>query len=631
MSDSPIKSFDVGFGSGSQGGGSSGESSSRGPLRIVLVSALTAGDAWTTSSRPSQAPIPVDKASFERVMAKLGPQFAIEVRDPFTPEAEPLKIDLRFREWKSLRADGIVEQVPVLRALVEARKIVAQIKDRKLSVEDGRRQLARVLPRAAWADALAGEVAVRPAPAAAERREAAAAAVVPPPPPSTVDALDALFDKVGVKDPDVTAEPPPVSPVTPVAAVTESVSPAFSRLIAEVARGGKSPPPARAAAVVGSALEKTERAFGRIFVEVLHHPEVRRLERAWRGLKLLVDGTDTRLGVEIDVLPADAGQAEAAIVALSERGGAESARAPVDLFLIDHDVDASAGDAALLAAWARAGADSHAAVVVNGKSELLGVPQIADLPKALRKLSATDDPRPETSRALAGEDATRWLTVAMNGPLVRAAYTPSSSRLREISFSENPKDLASHVFAGPAVAIGILCAQSYVRTGWPTAIVGPREGAVENLAVHEVDDGGQTYAIPLEVMVGDDVLKEAARAGIALFGCGANHDAAFLLRAPTFHERAPRAGHANLGDQLFVGRFASAVQQVAAALPSDVDPAAGAQAAEIALSELFERAAPAGPEVSARISAGRLEVKVRPRRHAGIALEELTLAAPLGA
>jgi type VI secretion system protein ImpC len=627
VSDSPIKSVDVGFGSGSKGGGG-GEGSSRGPLRIVLVSALAAGDAWSTSSRPAREPMPVDKGSFERVMGRLGPQLAIEVRDPFNPEAEPLKIDLRFREWKSLRADGVVEQVPVLRALVEARKIVAQIKERKLSVEDARKQLARVLPRAAWADALAGEVVAKPAPA---ERRANDPAPAPPPPPSTVDALDALFEKVGVKDPDVTAEPPPVSPVTPVAQVKESVSPTFSRLIAEVARGGKAPPPARATAVVGSALEKAERAFGRILVEVLHHPEVRRLERAWRGLKLLVDGVDARLGVEVDVIPAEKDHVEAAIVALSERSGAESARAPVDVFVVDHDADASPGDAALLAAWARAGADSHAPVVVNGRPDLLGVTQIADLPKALRKLSQLDDPRPESARALAASDATRWLTIAMNGPLVRAAYTPSSSRLREISFSENPKDLLSHVFAGPAVAIGLLCAQSYVRTGWPTAIVGPREGAVENLAVHEIDDGGQSYAIPLEVMVGDDVLKEAARAGIALFGCGANHDAAFLLRAPTFHERAPRAGHAGLGDQLFVGRFASAVQQVAAALPSDVDAAAGAQAAEIALSELFENASPAGPEVTARIASGKLEVKVRPRRHAGIALEELTLAAPLGA
>ncbi len=631
MSDSPIKSFGVGFGSGSaagkggKGGGQSGDGPSRGPFRVVLVSALAAGEQWTTRSRPPADAVPVDKSSFEKVMAKLAPSLAVEVRDPFTPDGEPLKIDLRFADLKSLRADGIVEQVPVLRALVEARKVVAQIKERKLGVDDGRNQLARILPRAAWADALTGEVTTAPTAAApAEKRPKGAPPKVPPAP----DTLDALFDKVGVKDPDATAEPPPVAPLT---AAKEPVPSEFSNLIAQVARGGKAPPPARAAAVVGSAIEKTERAFGRILVEVLHHPEIRRLERAWRGFKLLVDGVDMRLGVELDVLPVEKEGTAAAITALSERNGIEASRSPVDLFVADHDVEGTAEDTALLATWAKACADCHAPIVVNGRPSMLGVTQMTDLPKAMRALGATADPRPEASRALSSDDATRWVTVAMNGPLVRAAYTSSSSRLREIAFSENPKDPASHVFAGASVAIGILCAQSHVRIGWPTAIVGPREGAVENLAVHEVEEGGQSYAIPLEVMVGDDVLKEGARAGVALFGCGANHDAAFLLRAPTFHERAPRAGHGTLGDQLFIGRFASAVQQVAAALPSDVDGHAGAEAAKIALSELFEGAGPSGPELSARIASGTLEVKVRPRRFAGVALEELTLSAPLGA
>ena len=267
---------------------------------------------------------------------------------------------------------------------------------------------------------------------------------------------------------------------------------------------------------------------------------------------------------------------------------------------------------------------------MNGHASLLGISHITELPKASRRLAGFDDPRPADARAAAANDATRWATVAMNGPLVRGAYTPASSRLREIPFAEAANDHGNYVFAGASIAVGILCAQSYVRTGWPTAIVGPRDGVVGNLPVYEIEDGGQTYAIPLETMVGDDVLKEAARAGIALFGCAANHDAAVLSRAPVYHKRGAEAPTTTLGDQLFVGRFASAVQQVAAALPGDVDPAAGAEAAQIALLDLFENAPPSGPEVYAKIAGGRLEVRVRPRRWAGVALEEFALAAPLG-
>jgi hypothetical protein len=52
----------------------------------------------------------------------------------------------------------------------------------------------------------------------------------------------------------------------------------------------------------------------------------------------------------------------------------------------------------------------------------------------------------------------------------------------------------------------------------------------------------------------------------------------------------------------------------------------------IALAELFAGAPPVGPEVFAHVDASRaaLTVTVRPHRFAGIALEEVTLGAPLG-
>lgn len=36
--------------------------------------------------------------------------------------------------------------------------------------------------------------------------------------------------------------------------------------------------------------------------EILHHPEFRRLEAAWRGLKFLVDRTDFREPIQVEVL-----------------------------------------------------------------------------------------------------------------------------------------------------------------------------------------------------------------------------------------------------------------------------------------------------------------------------------------
>jgi hypothetical protein len=71
---------------------------------------------------------------------------------------------------------------------------------------------------------------------------------------------------------------------------------------------------------------------------------------------------------------------------------------------------------------------------------------------------------------------------------------------------------------------------------------------------------------------------------------------------------------------------------VAAAIPAGTDAGAAAEVARIALSEMFERAAPPGPEIVAKVDAARgaLNVTIRPRRFAGVSMDELTLGAALG-
>jgi type VI secretion system ImpC/EvpB family protein/type VI secretion system ImpB/VipA family protein len=611
---SDIKGFKVGFGDSGDREAESG----RGPLRIVVVSGVTAGPDFTSLQPPASEPVAVDKLSFDSVLHDIAPAFTVPIRDPFTPEAQPFAAELRITDLKGLRPDGLAEQLPVLRALLEARKVVLDVRARRIKPDDARVQLARILPRRAWADALAEEVGQ--ARATINTAPTLPAPATTPPPAKPADPLDALFEKVGVKGDD--DKPAPAAPEA-----EKPTAGGLSAIVAAVAKGGRNAP-AKTPAVVGTALERVERAFTRILCDVLRHPEVRRIERAWRGLRLLVDHADRRAGVEIDLVPAQKDQIEAALQGLLEPTASNAERAPVDLIIVDHEFGSSAEDGQLLAAWAKAGEALHAPVCVNGNASLLGLASIDELPKSAKRLAGFQDPRPAHAREAAGDEAARWLAVVMNGPLVRAAYTPSSARLRDVPFTEEAKERANHVFAGPAIAIGVLCARSYVTYGWPTAIVGAKHGEVPNLPVYELEERGHVVALPLEVFVGDDVIREAARAGVTVLGCAPNRDSAILQRAPTFHKKGAAAPEASLPDQLFVGRFASAVQQVAAAIPPNVDPTKGAQVARAALDDLFE--APGGPEISAKIALRRLEVTIRPRRYAGVAIEEFSLAAPLG-
>jgi hypothetical protein len=224
----------------------------------------------------------------------------------------------------------------------------------------------------------------------------------------------------------------------------------------------------------------------------------------------------------------------------------------------------------------------------------------------------------------------------LNDALVRAPYTQGTSRLQQPPYEEDASDPDAYVYTNGAYIVGALCARSHARLRWPTSITGARDGIVGNLPVRTVHDRGEEAAIPLEVVPTEDAVREVARAGLTMLTCAPNSDAAILTRAPVLHRTAspsgPGASTGTLADQIFVGIFARAVQQVAGAIPVGTEPRAAEDVARISLAEMFERAAPPGPEIAARVDTkrGSLEVTVRPRRFAGITLEELTLGAALG-
>jgi type VI secretion system protein ImpC len=623
-----IASFGISFGDRKPGGDDGGvrEQGEESAFRLVVVAELVAGTDWSTGRTPTLDPIPIDAETFDRVMGQLAPSLAIEVADPFGGDDPALRIDLLWRDRKSMRPNEIVEQVPALRALVDARRVVQDVATRKLSADQARAQLTRILPRPSWADALVSEVRTAPAPTPAARAPAASPAASSPARTTSGNGgsrkggLDALLDMVEV---GAAAEPAPAS------AGPAPVENELSRVVAAVARGARGAQAPRA--VVGSAPQRLERAFQNLVDSILRHPEVRRLEATWRGLRLLIEHCDHRSGVEVDVVSAGR---DAVTAALARLGEADGERAPVDLVLVDQHVEPIAVDMALLNSWAGHAQGLLAPIVLAGDPTMLGVDSLERAARSTSALSASDDGRAVAFRALASHEASRWLAIVLNDPLVRAPYTPSTARQQEPPFEEDAHDTGAYVFASGAYVVGALCARSHARLRWPTAITGARDGVIGNLPVHTVTEHGHEAAIPLEVVPSEDSVKEVAKAGLILLACAPNTDAAVLARAPVIHRSGGGNGAttSTLGDQIFVGRFARAVQQVAAAIPTGTDPRAAEEVARIALAELFERSAPPGPEIVAKVDGSRnqLTVTVRPRRFAGVTMEELTLGAALG-
>lgn len=591
-----IASFRVGFDDGSSPREVSTE---RGTFRIVVLSELSPQHDFATSARPSSDPKPIDKYTFDERLSELAGSLAIDVEDPFN-RAETVRVDIRLADLRSFRPDGLAEQASLLRAFLEARKALIAVRDGRSQLADVTRSLKRILPKEQWVDLLVGSAQ---SPANTPADSPPAAGVSPRSP-----GLDALLDQVDLQKSE---------PKTP------------TSIIGSLVRNDTRTP----SATVSAAVTRIEQAFVETMQRVLGHPELRRLERSWRGLRLLVERTDQKSGVEIDAMIASRDEVLESLTAIvADATSGNSARAPVDLLLVDHEITADEPVLSALESWSEAAEMLRAPIVANSSVALLGFPDIPAMQKSDRRIDSLDDKSAARLRGISSRDRSRWIALVLNGILIRPAYDASTARFREFPFAEASD---AHVFAGPAFAIAITAAASWVRNGFASEIVGPRNGSVENLPVRDVRAEGAHYAFPLEHLVSIDTQASVARTGLILLGCAPNHDAAIVASAPTLYRgEATARGVDNeplpLGDQLFVARVSHAIEQLAAAIPAGTPKDAIRDVTRVALTELFNTSRNAVPDLQVAIGDSALEVTVIPRRFAGVTLGEFTLSAPLG-
>lgn len=487
-------------------------------FHVLVVAALHPGADHSTSSAFHE-PIRFERATFDEVMATVGPALAIDVPDPGAagPRGKPIRVDVAFKAMRSFRPDALMEDVAMLREL--------------------------------------------------------AATYVAPPPARGGSLVDDILSGMG-----------PAS--------TGSTDHAATLLAA-----------------------------------IVHHPEVRRLERAWRGLHFLASRAD-RDKVVVDAIHAHAEDVEATLERIAQRRDLQA----FDLVVVDHALGSSARDLARIESWASLAERMGAPLVANASPELVGENDLAMLGRTQRRLRASDDPRAMAVRSLAAKDATRWIALAMNGAVARPRHTGPVKRTNGLVFDEQDE-----LVVGAAHLVATLACESFAKTGWACALAGPAHGVVRGLPVRSLDDRGTEVATPLEALVTEPTAAEAAAAGMILFASAANQDIAVLTRASMLH-RAPStsggtAAAASLGlaDQLFVARVAQAVVQLAAAIPRETPPAAACDVARLALADLFGAEASNRPAIDVSIAGAppRLEVTVRPRGFFDVRLEEAILEAPL--
>ncbi len=606
------------------------------PLRLLVVTELIPRAPHNAGASAPDGVVRVDPSRFDDLFGKLRPRVAIEVPSVLH-EGRAARVDLSPTSMKSFRPDGLLAEVPLLRSLFDGRMVLERLRDGALQPEQAQTELERLWNGSPFVREVLGLLPGK------SQASAPLAAAAPAAPATNVDSLLDMIDLGGTA---AAAASAPQSYEAPQAApIAEVPNKRMSDLIASVARSGRAASGVRPT----EAVNRVDKAIGAQIGAILQHPEVRRLEKAWRGLRFLAERATSHSGVRIDVVSARADEAAAAMQrAIRENAASEP---PVSCALVDMAVDGSAVGFARLEAIAEVAEHHTVPAIVNGTARLLGLEDLRGLEKLDNKAALFQTPQQAPWRSVSAKPSLRWVAIALNGMLARAPYDKTTSRVREAVVKELPDDEGAFVWIDPAYAVATLVLTSFRETGWPCRILGARSGGlIGDLPVRELrgdHEGEEGIAIPTESFITTDSQRELSKSGLLVLASAPNSDAVYVHSAPTAYVTPPkrtydsastepevRLDRVSLGDQLFVARLVQFLRALCSKLPSSSDPAEVQPVMEGAMWTLFEGAAPASVELSVRAEARPegtvIALDIKPRRFLGVQIEEISLEMPLG-
>jgi len=250
--------------------------------------------------------------------------------------------------------------------------------------------------------------------------------------------------------------------------------------------------------------------------EVLHHPDVQKLESSWRGLKYMVDNVDFRENIKVEFMNCSKDDLAADFEDTPEipkSGLYQKAYAreygvfggsPVGMIVANYDFDQNQGDVELLRNCAAVASMAHAPFVTNASPKFFGCDSYLEVPK-LRDLQAIfESPKYAAWNSFRESEDARY--VGLTGPrfLLRRVYGKENIPVKEFNFEEDVVgEHDSYLWGGSAFAFATRVADSFAKYRWCPNIIGPNAGgAVEGLPLHQYEAMGELQTkIPTEVQL----------------------------------------------------------------------------------------------------------------------------------
>lgn len=258
---------------------------------------------------------------------------------------------------------------------------------------------------------------------------------------------------------------------------------------------------------------------------IMHHEAFQKMESSWRGLKFLVDRTDFRRNVRVEILNVsketlresfeDAPELiQSALYRHVYSGAYDQAGAdPYSAMVGNYEFDASAQDISLLQSVSKVAAAAHCPFISSVGARFFKKKSMEDW-KKIPDISAYMDTADYVKwNAFRESEDSRYVGLTFPRFTLRVPYGPDTVPVKAFNYTEGVRgtDHEKYLWGNAAFAFASNMSTAFAQDGWCVQIRGPQSGGkVADLPVHLYDVGkGQELKIPTEVPI-DETLEFAA-------------------------------------------------------------------------------------------------------------------------
>lgn len=304
--------------------------------------------------------------------------------------------------------------------------------------------------------------------------------------------------------------------------------------------------------------------------EVLHHEKFQQIESAWRGLKFLVDRTDFKSNIRIEMIDAtkedvredfeeapditQSGLYDHVYTSEYDTPGGE----PISAIVSNYDFDSSAPDVSLLSSFSKVSAAAHCPFIGAIGPQFFGKETVEDIPKIQDLESYMERAEYIRWKGFRETEDSRYVGLVFPRFMLRLPYGESNP-VRAFNYDEavTGEQHEKYLWGNSSFAFAANMARSFKKHGWTVNIRGPEAGGkLEELPIHFYESGkGQETKIPTEVLISETKELEFADHGFIPLSYYKNSDYACFFSAnstqkPTEYDQAAATANARINSRL---------------------------------------------------------------------------------